>query len=151
MQVILLERIGRTGKLGDVVNVKSGFARNFLIPQGKAQMATKANIEAFEHIRAELEAKEADSRDKAQRTFEQLNGTTITIAANASEEGKLYGSVSAQDIVAGLETAGFSVAKRDVNLDVSIRSVGEYEVGVELWSDITAKITVVVEAAEHNE
>ncbi len=148
MQVILLEAIARTGKLGDIVNVKSGFARNYLIPQGKAQMATKANLVAFENIRAELEAKEADSKDKAQRVFEQMNGAAITVAANASEEGKLYGSVSVADIVTALATAGFEVERRAVNLDFAIRNIGEYEVAVELWTDVTAKVNLTVEALQ---
>lgn len=150
MQVILLERIAKTGDLGAVVNVKSGFARNFLIPQGKAKPATKINIEAFEKIRAELESKESNSIEKAQRIKERLDGLNITISANASEDGKLFGSVGPNEIVEELEKQEFSVEKRNVDLPRAIRNLGEYSASIILWSEISATINIIVVANTEN-
>jgi large subunit ribosomal protein L9 len=151
MQVILLEKIDKTGKLGEIVNVKAGFGRNFLIPTGKAKPATKANLAEFETIRAELEAKEAASKDKAVRIQEKMNGVEVSIIANASEEGKLFGSVGPAEIAAALVESGFEVEKRDVDLSEAIRNVGEYEASVSLWADVNANIKVVVSATDSEE
>jgi large subunit ribosomal protein L9 len=151
MQVILLEKIDKTGKLGEIVNVKAGFGRNFLIPTGKAKPATKANLAEFETIRAELEAKEAASKDKAVRIQEKMNGVEVSIIANASEEGKLFGSVGPAEIAAALVESGFEVEKRDVDLSEVIRNVGEYEASVSLWADVNANIKVVVSATDSEE
>ena len=150
MQIILLERITRTGNLGDVVNVKAGFARNFLFPTGKAKPANKANIAEFEAIRAELESKEAVSKEKAQRIYEKLNDTQITISANASEEGKLFGSVGVAEIAEALDS-DLGVSKRNISLSESIRNIGEYKASIELWSDVVATITVIVIASQDSE
>lgn len=144
MQVILLEKIDRTGNLGEVVNVKAGFGRNFLIPQGKAKPATKANLAEFETMRADLEAKEAASKDKAVRIQEKMNGVEITISVNASEEGKLFGSVGPNEIANALNESGFEVSKRDVDLADAIRNIGEFEASVSLWAEVNADIKVVV-------
>jgi large subunit ribosomal protein L9 len=151
MQVILLEKIDKTGKLGEIVNVKAGFGRNFLIPTGKAKPATKANLAEFETIRAELEAKEAASKDKAVRIQEKMNGVEVSIIANAGEEGKLFGSVGPAEIAAALVESGFEVEKRDVDLSEAIRNVGEYEASVSLWADVNANIKVVVSATDSEE
>lgn len=148
MQVILLEKIEKKGSLGEVVNVKSGFARNFLIPQGKAKPATKANMAEFETIRAELEAKEAASKEKATRIQEKLSGLELQLSANASDEGKLFGSIGPNEIVTALGESGFEVEKRDINLAEAIRNTGEYECNVNLWTDVSADITIVVTASE---
>ena len=150
MQVILLERIAKTGNLGDITEVKAGFARNFLIPQGKAKPATKANLAEFETIRAGLEAKESASKEKATRISEKLDGLEISITANASEEGKLFGSVGPSEIVEALATNGFEVEKRDISLAEVIRNVGEFEAVISLWTgvDATIKITVVATNTE---
>lgn len=144
MQVILLEKIERTGSLGEVVNVKAGFARNFLVPQGKAKPATKANLAEFEVIRAELEAKEAASKEKASRIAEKMTGLEIAIIANAGEEGRLFGSVGPSDIVEALAASGFEVEKRDVNLAEAIRNTGEYDCVINLWTDVNATIKIIV-------
>jgi large subunit ribosomal protein L9 len=148
MQVILLEKNQKLGNLGDVANVKSGYARNFLIPQGKAKPATKTNIAEFELIKAELVAREADILSTAQSLEAAMIDIVCTIKANASEEGKLYGSVSSSDIVSSLVAMGHEVEKRDINMPEAIRHVGEYQVSVALHADIVVNIKVIVEASE---
>jgi len=148
MQVILLEKIGKLGSLGDLANVKSGYARNFLIPQGKAKPATKANMAEFETIKADLQAKEATAVKDAQTKAEAMSGVVCTIKANAGDEGKLFGSIGTADIVESLATSGHEIEKRDVNMPEAIRFVGEYEVSVTLYTDIIVTIKVIVEALE---
>jgi len=148
MQVILLEKIGKLGSLGDLANVKSGYARNFLIPQGKAKPATKANMAEFETIKADLQAKEATAVKDAQTKAEAMSGVVCTIKANAGDEGKLFGSIGTAEIVESLATSGHEIEKRDVNMPEAIRFVGEYEVSVTLYTDIIVTIKVIVEALE---
>ena len=142
MQVILLDKIGNLGSLGDTVNVKSGYARNFLIPQGKAVMATKANVAMFESRRAELEAKVAEQLAAAQTRADQVNALeAVVIASKAGDEGKLFGSI-------GTRAAGVKVSKSEVRLpEGALRNVGAYEVSVQLHSEVfaTAKVQVVAE------
>ncbi|EEZ80154.1 MAG: 50S ribosomal protein L9 [Candidatus Thioglobus sp.] len=148
MQVILLEKIGKLGSLGDLANVKSGYARNFLIPQGKAKPATKANMAEFETIKADLQAKEATAVKDAQTKAEAMSGVVCTIKANAGDEGKLFGSIGTADIVESLAASGHEIEKRDLNMPEAIRFVGEYEVSVTLYTDIIVTIKVIVEALE---
>ena len=148
MQVILLETIQKVGAPGELANVKAGYARNFLIPQGKAKPATKANLAEFETLKADLEAKEAAALKAAQAVEAKMTGTVCTIAANAGDEGKLFGSISTADISASLATAGFEVEKRNVNMPEAIRHTGEYDISVTLHSSISVAIKVVVEAQE---
>jgi len=148
MQVILLETIQKVGALGDLANVKAGYARNFLIPQGKAKPATKANLAEFETLKADLEAKEAATLKDAQAIEAKMADTVCTITANAGEEGKLFGSITTADITASLADAGFEVEKRNINMSEAIRHTGEYEVTVTLHSSIAVTIKVVVEAQE---
>ncbi|HIG88953.1 50S ribosomal protein L9 [Candidatus Thioglobus sp.] len=148
MQVILLEKIGKLGNLGDLANVKSGYARNFLIPQGKAKPATKTNMAEFETIKADLQAKETKALKDAQAKEAAITGAVCTIKANAGDEGKLFGSIGPADIVESLANSGHEVEKRDINIPESIRYVGEYEVSVTLYTDIIVNIKVVVEALE---
>ena len=151
MQVILLEKNEKLGNLGDVTNVKSGYARNYLIPQGKAKPANKANLAAFETIKAELEAKEAAAFSEAQTKESSMTDIVCTISANAGEEGKLYGSVSPADIVENLHSQGFEVEKRDIHMPEAIRHIGEYEVTVSLYAEVLVKVKVIVIAAAENE
>ena len=151
MQVILLEKIGKLGGLGDLANVKSGYARNFLIPQGKAKPATTANLAEFEIIKADLQAKEALALKDAQAKAETMSGVVCTIAANAGDEGKLFGSIGTADIVANLAASGYDVEKRDVNMPEAIRHIGEYDISVSLHTDINVAVKVVVEASEDEE
>jgi len=149
MEVILLEKIVNLGDLGDTVSVKSGYGRNFLIPQNKAVPATKANIEAFERRRAELEEIEQGKFEHAQGRAVKINELDITLTAKAGEEGKLFGSITVRDIVE-------AAAKRDVEIDKievmlpegPIRALGEYEIDVQLHPEVTAtiKIGVIAEA-----
>ena len=150
MELILLQKVTNLGGLGDKVNVKPGYGRNFLVPQGKAVPATAANVAEFEAKRAEYEAKAKASLDGAEGRKAALEGVEVTITANASTEGKLYGSVGPRDIAEALTAAGHKVEKSEVVLgEGPLRRTGEYEVVVHLHADIetTVKVIVVPEAA----
>ena len=151
MQVILLEKNEKLGNLGEVANVKSGYARNYLIPQGKAKPLNKANLAAFETIRTELEAKEKAALSEAQTKEAAMKDIICTISANAGEEGKLYGSVSPADIVESLHSQGFEVEKRDINMPEAIRHTGEYEITVSIYSEVIVTVKVIVIATTENE
>ena len=148
MEVILLEKIGNLGTVGDQVTVKAGFGRNFLLPQGKAVPATEANIKDFEARRAELEAAAADRRTSAEGRAKQLAELNITIARTAGEEGKLFGSVGARDIADAITDAGVAVEKSEVDLpEGTLRETGEYEIDIQLHVDVVqaVKITIIAE------
>lgn len=146
MQVILLENVGKLGELGDQVNVKSGYGRNFLIPFGKAVPATASNVAEFEQRRAELEAAAAAKQSAAEKRAEALNGLVVTIEANAGDEGKLFGSIGTRDIAEAVSKAsGSEVVKSEVLLSVGvIREVGEYEIDLKLHPEVTASIKLSV-------
>lgn len=148
MEVILLEKVENLGNLGDKVKVRSGYGRNYLLPQGKATTATQENIEAFEARRAELEKAAADSVAAANARREKIEGATVTITAKAGDEGKLFGSVGAGEVAEALsQAAGVEVEKREVRMPSGpLRSVGEYELELHLHTDINATVIVVVEA-----
>ncbi len=150
MDIILLEDMGKLGKLGDTVSVKSGFARNFLVPQGKAVRATKDNLAMFEERRSELEQAAKEVLKAAETRAAKLEGITVTIQRLAGEEGKLFGSVGTSDIAeAASEAAGIEVLKREVLMpDGAYRSIGEYDMELALHTDITVAIKVVVESTE---
>ncbi|NAW65999.1 MULTISPECIES: 50S ribosomal protein L9 [Photobacterium] len=150
MQVILLDKIGNLGSLGDQVSVKAGYARNFLIPQGKAVMATKSNVEMFEARRAELEAKVAEQLSAAQARAEKVNALeAVVIASKAGDEGKLFGSIGTRDIADAVTAAGVEVAKSEVRLpEGALRTTGEYEISLQLHSDVFATVKLEVVAAE---
>ncbi len=148
MEVILLEKVGKLGNLGDKVAVKPGYGRNFLVPQGKAVPATKANVEKFEARRAELVAAAAEKLANAQARAEQLNEKAVTVVGKAGEEGKLFGSIGTRDIADAITAAGVEVAKSEVRLpEGPLRMTGEFDVDVQLHSEVTAtiKLTVVAE------
>ena len=148
MQIILLEKIGGLGNLGDIVTVKNGYARNFLIPQGKAKRATEANKAEFEARRAELEARQAAVLADAQARKEKLDGQTVTVAQKAGVDGRLFGSVTNADIAAAIVASGVEVVKAAVRLpEGPFKAIGEYEVEVALHTDAVAKITVAVVAS----
>jgi len=146
MQVILLENVGKLGELGDQVNVKSGYGRNFLIPFGKAVPATAANVAEFEQRRAELEAAAAEKQAAAEKRAEALNELVVTIEANAGEEGKLFGSIGTRDIAEAVSKAsGSEVVKSEVLLSVGvIREVGEYDIDLKLHPEVTVSIKLSV-------
>ncbi len=147
MEVILLEKVENLGNLGDRVNVKPGYGRNFLIPSGKATPATEEHIKAFEERRAELEKAAADTLAIAEARREKLVDMTITIAAKAGEEGKLFGSIGAIDIAEAIGAAGVEIERNEVRLpEGAFRNVGEYPVQLHLHSDVDAEITLVIEA-----
>ena len=147
MEVILLEKIAKLGELGDKANVKSGFGRNFLIPYGKAVPATDSNLAEFEARRAELEAAAAETLSSAQQRAEQLAGQQITIAANAGEEGKLFGSIGTRDIADAVSAAATQISKSEVCMPHGvIREVGEYDIALQLHSDVSVEIKVSIVA-----
>lgn len=147
MELILLQRVTNLGNLGDKVNVKPGYGRNYLVPQGKAVPATEANLAEFEARRAEYEAKAKAIADQASARIGKLEGASVTIYVNASAEGKLYGSVGPRDIAEALTKAGTPVEKSEVVMgEGAIRHVGEFEVVVHLHADIETPVKVVVEA-----
>ncbi len=145
MQVILLEKVTNLGNLGDVVKVKDGFARNFLIPQGKAKRATEANLKAFESRRAELERAQSDLLTKAQERGAKLEGLTLQIAQKAGVDGRLFGSVTNYDIVEALEKQGHEVERAQVRLPGGpLKQVGEYPIQVQLHADVVVTVNVAV-------
>lgn len=146
MEVILLENISKLGRLGQTVNVKAGFGRNYLIPQGKAVHATEANTAAFEARRAELEAAAAILLAAAQLRADAINALgLISIAANAGEEGKLFGSVGTRDIAEAIVALGCEVDKSEVRLPSgALRELGEYEIVIQVHGDVTALVAVAV-------
>ena len=147
MEVILLEKVGKLGGPGDTANVKAGFARNYLLPQGKAVAATAANVAKFEERRAELEAAAAQALADAQARAEALNGKTVTIVSKAGDEGKLFGSIGTRDIADAITEAGDAVQKSEVSLpEGALRNIGEYEVALQLHTDVTATVTIAVVA-----
>ena len=145
MQIILLEKIVNVGNLGDVVKVKHGYARNYLIPKGKAKRATPDNIKALEAKRTELEQAAADRLAEAQAHSARLEGLMVHITQKAGVDGRLFGSVTNADIVEALKAQGFAVEKSDVRMPAGpLKQVGEYSIVVALHSDATATITVSV-------
>lgn len=148
MEIILLDKVANLGGLGDNVTVKSGYARNFLFPQGKAVPATKANIEKFEQRRAELEAKLAETLAASQARAEKIAALAeVTLASKAGDEGKLFGSVGTRDIADAITAAGVAVAKSEVKLpNGTIRETGEFDIALQLHAEVTATIKLVVVA-----
>ncbi len=145
MQVILLEKVANLGNLGDVVKVKDGYARNFLIPTGQARRATETAIKEFEARRAELEKVQAEKLAAAQAQGEKLSGKTVSISQKAGVDGRLFGSVTNFDIAEGLKAAGFDVAKQQVRLpNGPLKTVGEHAVSVALHTDVVVDVTVAV-------
>ncbi|HCA23494.1 MULTISPECIES: 50S ribosomal protein L9 [Pseudomonadaceae] len=147
MEVILLEKIANLGNLGDKVAVKAGYARNFLLPFGKATPATADNVAAFEARRAELEKIAAEKKAEAEARAAKLADLTVTIAANAGEEGKLFGSIGTRDIADAVTAAGVAIEKSEVRLpDGALRTVGEFDIDVQLHTDVDATVKLVVVA-----
>jgi len=149
MQVILLQKVQNLGELGEVVNVKPGYARNYLIPQAKASMATEANIKIFEGRKSELIAKEKDSLAAANARAESIEGLEISITSNASPEGKLYGSIGPREIADKLTQNGFPVDKSEVVMSEGpVRDVGEVEIELSFHADVKATFKLNVEGQE---
>ena len=148
MQVILLERIRSLGQMGDVVTVKDGYARNFLLPQGKALRATEANAATFENQRAQLETRNLEQKNEAAAVGERLNGETFVVIRQAGDTGQLYGSVSTRDIAETVTAGGFNTDRRQVALAQPIKELGLHEVDVSLHPEGDVKITINVARSE---
>jgi len=147
MEIILLEKIANLGNMGEKVNVKPGYGRNYLIPQGKAAAATAENIAEYEARRVELEKASADALTAAQARREELHEMVITIASHAGEEGKLFGSVGTADIAHALTDSGITVERHEVRLpEGAFRVVGEHDVLIQLHADVDATIKLLIEA-----
>ncbi len=145
MQIILMEKVHNLGELGDVVKVKDGYARNFLIPKGKAKRATEANLKAFESRRAELEKAQAANLAKAQERAAKLEGLTVQITQKAGPDGRLFGSVTNYDIVEALNKLGHEVERAQVRMPQGpLKQVGDYPIQVALHTDVAVTITVSV-------
>jgi large subunit ribosomal protein L9 len=142
MEVILLERIARLGQMGDTVKVKDGFARNFLLPQGKALRANEANKQKFEGQRAQLEARNLERKSEAQAVAEKLDGKSFVVVRSAGETGQLYGSVSTRDISDLLTAEGFTVARNQVELNHPIKAIGLTNVAIALHPEVEVTITL---------
>jgi large subunit ribosomal protein L9 len=145
MQVILMEKVTNLGGLGDVVKVKDGFARNFLIPQGKAKRATDANLKEFEKRRTDLEKKAGEQLTGAQERAAKLDGMKIEIAQKAGVDGRLFGSVTNADIAEGLGKQGFEIKKAEIRMPTGpLKQIGEFPITIQLHTDVLANITVHV-------
>jgi len=144
MKVILLERVAKLGQMGDVVNVKDGHGRNFLLPQGKALRATEANIKQFETRKVQLETRNLETKTEADASAEKLNGQSFVVIRSASDAGALYGSVTTRDAADAATAGGFTVSRAQVVLDRPIKELGLHTVSVVLHPEVTAKITLNV-------
>ncbi len=148
MQVILLERIGRLGQMGDVVKVRPGYARNFLLPQGKALRATKENMTQFEHQRSQLEANNLQRKQEAEAVAAKLNGLRFTVIRQAGDTGQLYGSVSTRDVSDAVTAGGFTIDRVQVLLDRPIKNLGVHDVRVGLHPEVEIKVSINVARTE---
>ena len=144
MQVILLERVGKLGQMGDVVRVKDGFARNFLLPRGKALRATEANRSRFETMKVDLEARNLELKSDAEKIGKKLDGQSLTVLRQAAEGGQLYGSVSPRDIAALVIEKGFQIDRNQIALNTPIKNIGLHKVPVALHPEVEVTITVAV-------
>ena len=149
MQVILLERVSKLGQMGDVVDVKPGYARNFLLPQGKAQAASETNIAAFEKQKSQLETKNLETKKEADTLLAKLDGQTFVVIRSASDSGALYGSVSPRDAAEVATSAGFSIDRKQISLVKPIKELGLHEMSVVLHPEVTA--TIILNVARSNE
>lgn len=152
MEVVLLERVEKLGQMGDVVKVKNGYARNFLLPRKKALRATKANLEYFETQKVEIEARNLERRNEAEAVAEKLNGASVVAIRQSSEAGNLYGSVAIRDIAELLAEQGFSVERSQVVLNAPIKTLGVFDVRIQLHGEVDAHVSVnVARSAEEAE
>lgn len=148
MQVILMERIEKLGLMGEVVNVKPGYARNYLLPQGKARRATQENIAVFEEQRGQLEAENIKRRDEAEKIGAKLEGLKVTLIRQAGESGQLYGSVNARNLAESVTQAGFTITHDQVSRDHAIKTLGLHPVQIRLHPEVSATITANVARSE---
>ncbi len=144
MEVILLERVANLGQMGEVVRVKDGFARNFLLPKGKALRATKENRSRFETMKTELEAQNLEQKGEAEKVAKKLDGQSFTVLRQASENGQLYGSVSPRDLATLVGTKGFKIERNQIALNTPIKTIGLHKVPISLHPEVEVAVTVAV-------
>ncbi len=144
MEVILLERVAKLGQMGEVVRVKNGFARNYLLPKGKALRATKENRDRFEGMKAELETRNAEARGEAEKSSKKIDGKRVVVLRQAGESGQLYGSVSSRDIAALLSDDGLTVNRSQIVLNAPLKAIGMYKISVALHPEVEVTVTVTV-------
>ena len=144
MEVILLERVAKLGQMGDVVRVKDGFARNYLLPKGKALRASEANRSRFETMKIDLEARNLEQRGEAEKVAERLNGQSFTVLRQAAEGGQLYGSVTPRDLVGLITEKGFAVERSQIVLNMPIKMIGMYKVPVTLHPEVEVTVSLTV-------
>src|SRR6201991_2769412 len=148
MEVILLERVAKLGQMGDVVKVKDGFARNFLLKRNKALRATKENREKYDGMKADLQAKNIEAKNEASKVAEKIEGRNVVIVRQASESGQLYGSVSVRDIMAALEADGVSLNRQQVLLDAPIKTVGQHKITIAVHPEVEIHVSATVARSE---
>ena len=148
MRVILLQDVLHQGGRGDVINVKPGYARNYLLPQGIALEASAGNLQHFQQLRKKIDAKHLKARDAAEKVAEGINGLVLTVHKRVDEGGHLYGSVTATEVADGLEAKGVEIDRRRIDLEGGIKTLGDHPVRVELHAEVVAEFTVTVEAEE---
>jgi large subunit ribosomal protein L9 len=144
MEVILLERVAKLGQMGEVVRVRDGFARNFLLKRGKALRATTDNRAKFDGMKAELEARNLQAKGEATKVAEKINGRNVTILRQASETGQLFGSVSVRDIIASFQNDGVTISRSQVMLDAPIKAIGKHEIAIAVHPEVEVGVTVTV-------
>jgi large subunit ribosomal protein L9 len=144
MEVILLERVAKLGQMGDVVKVKDGFARNFLLKRNKALRATKENREKYDGMKADLEAKNIEAKSEATKVAEKINGRNVIVIRQASETGQLYGSVSVRDIMAAFEADGVSLGRQQVLLDAPIKTIGQHTITIAVHPEVEVHVSTTV-------
>lgn len=144
MEVILLERVAKLGQMGEVVRVKDGFARNFLLPRGKALRATKDNRAKFEVMKADLEARNLQAKGEAEKVGSKIQGRDVVVLRQASETGQLYGSVSSRDLVGLFEAEGINVNRNQILLDMPIKTIGQHKISIALHPELEVGVTVTV-------
>ncbi|MBE6447096.1 MAG: 50S ribosomal protein L9 [Alphaproteobacteria bacterium] len=148
VKVILLQRVAKLGVIGDVVNVKPGFARNYLLPKKIALRATESNLKYFEQQRAQIEADNAKTRAEAEKIAEKMQNLAVTLARQASEKGQLYGSVTGRDVAAAIRAQGFMITAGQVNLDSPIKVLGVYELAIDLHPEVSVNVKLSVAKSE---
>lgn len=144
MEVILLERVAKLGQMGELVRVKDGFARNFLLPRGKALRATAANREKYEHMKADLEARNIAAKAEATKVAEKIEGQNVVVIRQASEGGQLFGSVSVRDIIASFDGQGVKIDRSQVLLDAPIKTIGKHSIQVAVHPEVEVEVSVTV-------
>ncbi|MBI5132093.1 MAG: 50S ribosomal protein L9 [Rhodopseudomonas palustris] len=144
MEVILLERVAKLGQMGELVRVKDGYARNFLLPRGKALRATAANRDKYEHMKADLEARNIEAKAEASKVAEKIDGHNVIVIRQASETGQLFGSVSVRDIVVAFESEGVKISRSQILLDAPIKTIGKHNIEVAVHPEVEVGVSVTV-------